>query len=151
ETLQALIAARLDGLSPDERRVVQDGAVLGKTFFKEGVVRVSGMALEDVESALASLVRKEVLTLQTDPRTPDHGQYGFLQDLVKRVAYDTLSKRERKVKHVAAASFIEESWGGEESEIVEVLAAHLLQAVEAAPDDADAGDLRGRACALLIR
>src|SRR5262249_3598881 len=92
ETLQALIAARLDGLSPDERRVVQDGAVLGKTFFKEGVVHVSGMALEEVEAALASLVRKEVLSLQSDVRTPHHGQYGFLQDLVKRVAYDTLSK-----------------------------------------------------------
>ena len=151
ETLQALIAARLDGLTPDERRVVQDGAVLGKTFFAAGVARVSGLPFDDVAPALASLVRKEVLSLQADARSPDHGQYGFLQDLVKKVAYDTISKRERKAKHLAAAAFIEESWGGEESEIVEVLAAHLLQAYEAAPDAEDAAGLRARACSLLLR
>ena len=151
ETLQALIAARLDGLTGEERQVVQDGAVLGKTFFKEGVSRVSGMPLGEVESALASLVRKEVLSLQADTRSPDHGQYGFLQDLVKKVAYDTISKRERKAKHLAAAAFIEEAWGGEDSEIVEVLASHLLQAYEAAPDAEDGGGISARACALLVR
>ena len=33
--------------------------------------------------------------MQADPRSPEHGQYGFLQDLVRHVAYETLSKRER--------------------------------------------------------
>ena len=44
----------------------------------------------DVEPLLASLVRKEVLGVQADPRSPEHGQYGFLQDLVRHVAYETL-------------------------------------------------------------
>jgi class 3 adenylate cyclase/tetratricopeptide (TPR) repeat protein len=151
ETLQALIAARLDGLTAEERQIVQDGAVLGKTFFKEGVARVSGLPLAEVEPALASLVRKEVLSLQADARSPDHGQYGFLQDIVKKIAYDTISKRERKAKHLAAAAFIEEAWGGEDSEIVEVLASHLLQAYEAAPAAEDGGEIKARACALLVR
>jgi len=145
ETLHGLIAARLDGLSPEERRVVQDGAVLGKTFFKQGIARVSGLPEEEVEPILSSLVRKEVVSLQADPRSPERGQYGFLQDLVRKVAYDTLSKKDRKAKHLAAAAFIEESWSGEEEEVVEVLAAHYLSAYEAAPEAGDAQGIRDQA------
>jgi tetratricopeptide (TPR) repeat protein len=145
ETLHGLIAARLDGLSPEERRVVQDGAVLGKTFFKQGIAQVSGLPEEDVEPILSSLVRKEVVSLQADPRSPERGQYGFLQDLVRKVAYDTLSKKDRKAKHLAAAAFIEESWSGEEEEVVEVLAAHYLSAYEAAPEAGDAQGIRDQA------
>ena len=47
-------------------------------------------------AAARGLVRKEVLSIQADPRSPEHGQYGFLQDLVRAVAYETLSKRERR-------------------------------------------------------
>ncbi len=145
ETLHGLIAARLDGLSPEERRVVQDGAVLGKTFFKQGIAQVSGFSEEEVEPILSSLVRKEVVSLQADPRSPERGQYVFLQDLVRKVAYDTLSKKERKAKHLAAAAFIEESWSGEEEEIVEVVAAHYLSAYEAAPEAEDAQEIRDKA------
>ena len=150
ETLHALIAARLDGLTQDERRVVQDGAVLGKTFFKQGLARVSGLSEDEVEPLLASLLRKEVLSLQADPRSPERGQYGFLQDLMRKVAYDTLSKKERKAKHLAAAAFIEEGWGGEEEEIVEVVAAHYLSAYEAAPDAEDAESIRTTARERLV-
>jgi len=145
ETLHGLIAARLDGLSADERRVVQDGAVLGKTFFKQGVAQVSGMSEDQVEPILSSLVRKELVSLQADPRSPERGQYGFLQDLVRKVAYDMLSKKDRKAKHLAAASFIEGSWTGEEEEIVEVVAAHYLSAYEAAPEAEDALAIREKA------
>ncbi len=145
ETLHGLIAARLDGLAPEERRVIQDGAVLGKTFFKQGIARVAGLSEEEAEQILSSLVRKEVVSLQADPRSPERGQYGFLQDLVRKVAYDTLSKKERKSKHLAAAAFIEEGWTGEEDEIVEVVAAHYLSAYEAAPEAKDAGEIRDKA------
>jgi len=150
ETLHGLIAARLDGLAADERRVVQDGAVLGKTFFKQGVARVSGLSEDEVEPILSSLVRKELVSLQADPRSPERGQYGFLQDLVRKVAYDTLSKKDRKAKHLAAAAFIEESWTGEEEEIVEVVAAHYLNAYEAAPEAEDAEEIREKARAHLV-
>ncbi len=145
ETLHGLIAARVDGLTQEERRIVQDGAVLGKTFFKQGVARVSGLSEDEVEPLLASLLRKEVISLQADPRSPERGQYGFLQDLVRKVAYDTLSKKERKARHLAAAAFIEESWTGEEDEIVEVVAAHYLSAYEAAPEAEDAEEIRDKA------
>src|SRR5207248_3628125 len=86
ETLHALIAARLDGLTPEERRLVQDGAVLGKTFTRQGLGTVTGMPEEELEPLLAALVRKEVLSIQADPRSPERGQYSFLQDIVRRVA-----------------------------------------------------------------
>ena len=44
--------------------------------------------------------------MQADPRSPEHGQYGFLQDLVRHVAYETLSKRERRARHLAAAAHL---------------------------------------------
>ncbi|MGZ4333931.1 MAG: ATP-binding protein [Gaiellaceae bacterium] len=145
ETLHALIAARLDGLAPTERRIVQDAAVLGKTFFTRGLATVSGLPEAEVEPLLSSLMRKEVLSFQADPRSPERGQYGFVQDLVRKVAYDTLSKKERKAKHLAAAAFIADGWVGEEGEIVEVIASHYVSAYEAAPQADDAGEIRAKA------
>ena len=150
ETLQALIAARLDGLGQQERRIVQDAAVLGKSFFKQGLARVSGLSEDEIEPLLEALVRKEVISLQADPRSPERGQYGFLQDLTRKVAYDMLSKKERKTKHLAAAAFIEEGWSGEDEEVVEVVAAHYLSAYEAAPDAEDAEVIRTTAREHLI-
>ena len=111
ETLQALVAARLDGLTVDERRLVQDGSVLGKTFTRSGLSALSGLPDDQLQPLLGALLRKEILSVQADPRSPERGQYSFLQDIVKRVAYDTLSKHERKAKHLAAAQFLESAWG----------------------------------------
>jgi class 3 adenylate cyclase/tetratricopeptide (TPR) repeat protein len=150
ETLQALIAARLDGLPPEERRLLQDGAVLGKTFTRQGLAAVSGLSEPELEPLLRSLVRKEVLGVQADPRSPEHGQYGFLQDIVRRVAYDTLSKRERRARHLAAAEQIGSSYGSEE-EAVEVIASHYVAAYEAAPDADGAEEIKAKARETLVR
>jgi len=150
ETLQALIAARLDGLSTEERRLLQDGAVLGKTFTRQALSAISGLDESQLEPLLAGLVRKEVLSIQADPRSPEHGQYGFLQDLVRRVAYETLSKRERKARHLAAAAQLERTFASEQ-EVVEVLASHYLAAYEGALEDPDSGEIKQRAGDLLAR
>jgi predicted ATPase/class 3 adenylate cyclase len=150
ETLHALIAARLDGVSPEERSLLQDGAVLGKTFTTRALAALSGKATEELEPLLSSLTRKEVLGVQSDPRSPEHGQYGFLQDLVRHVAYETLSKRERKSRHLAAAQHLEGAFP-DPDEVAEVLASHYLAAVEAAPDAEDAEEIRARAREMLAR
>ena len=67
---------------------------------------MTGLQETELEPILASLVRKEVLSLSSDPLSPERGQYGFLQDLVKKVAYDTMSRRERKARHLAAATHL---------------------------------------------
>jgi tetratricopeptide (TPR) repeat protein len=129
---------------------VQDASVLGKIFRRDGIKALSGVAGDELDDVLASLVRKEVLGVQSD-LSPERGQYGFLQDLVRRVAYDTLSKRERKQKHLAAAAFIESAWGPDEEEFVEVVAAHCLEAHRLAPDDEYADEIRAKARAMLAR
>src|SRR5205085_11092880 len=63
ETMQALIAARLDGLTPEERRLVQDASVLGKTFFRRGLAAVSGVPEAKLDEFLASPVPKEILSI----------------------------------------------------------------------------------------
>jgi class 3 adenylate cyclase/tetratricopeptide (TPR) repeat protein len=150
ETLHALIAARLDGLPVEERRLLEDASVLGKTFTKQALVALSGLPDSELDGLLTSLVRKEILTLQADPRSPERGQYGFLQALVQKIAHDTLSKRERKARHLAAARYLEASWG-EDEEIVEVVASHYRDAYEAAPEAPDAPEIKAKASSVLAR
>ena len=143
ETLHALIAARLDALAPEERRLLQDAAVLGKTFTQRALATLSG---SEVADHLTSLVRKEILGVQADPRSPEHGQYGFLQDLVRHVAYETLSKRDRRTRHLAAAEHLSGT-----DEPVEVVAAHYVAAYQAMPDADDADAIKARACEALVQ
>jgi class 3 adenylate cyclase/tetratricopeptide (TPR) repeat protein len=150
DSLHALIAARLDALEPDERRLVADASVLGKTFTREALGAVSGYGEAELDSVLAALVRKELLAVQADPRSPQRGQYGFLQSLVQTVAQATLSRRERKARHLAAATYFEAAWGSDEDEIVEVVAAHLLDAYRAEPDAEDAAEIKEMARGRLV-
>jgi class 3 adenylate cyclase/tetratricopeptide (TPR) repeat protein len=150
ETLHALIAARLDGLTAEERWLLQDASVMGKTFSKPALAAVTSIVGQELEALLSSLVRKEVLLVQADPKSPERGQYGFLQDLVKRVAYETLSKKERKARHLSVASYLETASSFEEEEIVEVVAAHYVQAYEAAPDADDAEEIKAKAADKLV-
>jgi class 3 adenylate cyclase/tetratricopeptide (TPR) repeat protein len=150
ETLHGLVASRLDGLPTEERRLLQDGAVLGKTFTRQALAAISGAPESELDPLLSSLARKEVLGVQADPTSPEHGQYGFLQDLLRHVAYETLSKKERRSRHLAAAAYLVETFP-DEDEITEVLASHYVDACEALPDADDAAEVRGKARAALVR
>ena len=151
ETLQALVAARLDGLPGDERSLLHDASVLGKTFTKAALSAVSGRTDADMEPLLAGLMRKEILSLP-DPRSPERGQYAFLQDLLRQVAYDTLPRRERKSRHLAAAAHLEREWlAADQQEVVEIVASHYLAALELDPEADDAAELRGTAESTLVR
>jgi class 3 adenylate cyclase/tetratricopeptide (TPR) repeat protein len=144
-SLQALIAARLDALSPDERRFVGDASVHGMTFSLDALRATSPVA--NFDAVLAALVRKEIVELYTDQWSPERGQYRFVQALVRTVAYDTLSRRDRKARHLAVAAHIAAENEGEE--LAGVLARHYLDALDAAPGDPDADQLRLTAVALL--
>src|SRR5205823_189413 len=118
---------------------------------RHALAALSRLPERDLEPRLAGLVSEEVFSVQADPRSPERGQYGFLQDLVRTVAYETLAKRDRKTKHLDAAAFLEEAWGADEEEIVEVVAAHLLEAYRLAPDAEDAAPIKARARRMLAR
>ena len=149
ETLHALIAARLDGLAPEERRLLGDAAVLGKTFTLHALAALNGLENDRLEALLTAMVRREVLGLQSDPRSPEQGQYTFLQDLLRHVAYETLPKRDRREKHLAAAEHLSTTLG--EDEVAEVIAAHLLDAYRLDSDAPDAERLRSKAHQALLQ
>ncbi|MBV8444763.1 MAG: AAA family ATPase, partial [Candidatus Dormibacteraeota bacterium] len=150
ESLHAMIAARLDSLPAEERRLVQDAAVLGKAFTPTALAAVSAEPQADVERLLERLVAKDLFAIESDPRSPERGQYAFVQDLVRNVAEGMLSRRERKQRHLAAAEYLTSSWS-EEEEIAEVVATHLVEAFEADPGAADAAEIRTRARDALVR
>ena len=150
ETLHALIAARLDGLPSDERRVIERAAVLGKTFPARGVAALGGVEPDAFVPVLERLIRKELLVLDANPRSPERGQYGFVQALVQRVAYETLSKKERGRLHRLAAVHLENDVG-DPDEISEVIAAHYRDAAQSDPTGENATGDRASARAWLVR
>jgi class 3 adenylate cyclase/predicted ATPase len=145
ETLHALAAARLDGLTSTERAVLQDGSVFGQSFTPSGVAALSDLDPDSVSRILDGLVAKQVLGFNDDRLSSERGQYHFLQGLLRTTAYATLSRKDRKSRHLAAARHLQEAWGEEAPELAEVLAAHFLEAAAADPDAADASRIRASA------
>jgi len=142
DTLTALIAARLDALVPADRAVLQDAAVLGQSFTLLGLAAVSGADPLELEPRLRALAKREMLTLEADPRSPERGQYAFVQALIREVAYGTLAKRDRKARHLAAARFFEGLGSGE---LAGALAGHYLAAHANATGGPEAEALAGQA------
>jgi hypothetical protein len=151
DSLHALLAARLDALDPDARRLVTDAAVLGTTFPAEALIAVSGQGGATVRAALADLVRREVLSVSADRLSPERGSYRFAQEMLRQVAYDTLSRRDRKARHLKVAAHLRGSFAGDGEEVTDVIARHYLDALDAVPDDPDAGQIRSQAIAALAR
>ena len=146
-TLTALIASRLDGLAAEDRALVSDAAVLGQSFTLAGLSAVSGVGELELEPRLHAFVRRELLTLETDPRSPERGQYAFVQALIREVAYNTLAKPDRKRRHLAAARFFE-SLGSDE--LAGGLAGHYLAAHANASEGPEADALAAQARIALV-
>jgi class 3 adenylate cyclase len=142
QTLTSLIAARLDGLEPSDRALIEDAAVLGQSFTVAGLSAVSGVDTTDLEPRLRTFIRRELLVLEADARSPERGQYSFMQSLIREVAYNTLAKKDRKVRHLAAARFFE-SLGSDE--LAGGLAGHYLSAQRLAADQQEADALAAQA------
>jgi class 3 adenylate cyclase/tetratricopeptide (TPR) repeat protein len=135
ETLRSLIASRLDALDPADRTLIQEAAVLGQTFTLAGLSAVNGRDEADIEARLRVLVRRELLELEVDPRSPERGQYGFVQSLIREVAYGTLARPDRRARHLAAARFFE-ALG--EDELAGALASHYVAAYQASTEGPEA-------------
>ncbi len=128
DTLRSLIASRLDALEAGDRSLVADAAVLGQTFTKAALAAVSGRPESELDERLRGLVRRQFFDLEADPRSPERGQYGFVQSLIREVASATLARRERRARHLAAARYFE-ALG--DDELAGLLASHYLAAHEA--------------------
>ncbi len=129
-TLRSLIASRLDALDPADRALLQDASVLGQSFTLAALAAIGGDR-PDLDERLRGLVRRQLLELEADPRSPERGQYRFVQGLIREVAYGTLAKRQRREKHLAAARRFEMLG---DDELAGALASHYLAAHDASAE-----------------
>ena len=138
ESLQALIAARLDTLSPERKSLLQDAAVIGKVFWGGALAEIGGRDLGELELALHELARKELVRPARTSSMEGESEYSFWHLLVRDVAYSQIPRAERARRHRAAAAWIERKGGERVEDLAEVLAHHYVQALELAAAAGDA-------------
>ena len=107
ESVQAVLAARLDTLPGDERAVLQDASVLGMVLWPGAVATVSGRDVEMVRRCLESLVRREILSRNRRSAVAGEPEFVFDQVLTREIAYERLPLDVRAKRHRLAASWIE--------------------------------------------
>jgi tetratricopeptide (TPR) repeat protein len=132
-SVQAVVAARLDRLSPEERELTRNAAVLGQSFTIESLAALSDEAEDKLERRLGELVRREILELIRDPRSPERGQYRWVQSVLREVAYGRVSKGDRLELHLRVARHLRSL---DEPELAPVVASHFVAATESASDSA---------------
>jgi class 3 adenylate cyclase/tetratricopeptide (TPR) repeat protein len=130
ESVHALIAARLDTLSPERKSLLQDAAVIGKVFWAGALVEMGGLDPREVLEGLHELSRKELLRPARRPSIEGETEYAFWHLLIRDVAYGQIPRAARAVKHRAAAEWIERIAGGRVADSAELLAYHYEQALQ---------------------
>ena len=130
ETVQGIIAARLDLLPREHKALLQDAAVLGKTFWAQGLATVSALDRRTIDEGLHALERRDFVRRERLTAVADDTQFAFLHVLVRDVAYSQLPRAERAHKHRRAAEWIESL--GRSEDHAEMLAHHYAQALELA-------------------
>jgi class 3 adenylate cyclase len=130
-SVQAVIQARLDRLPTDERELARDAAVLGHSFTVGGLAALRDEDADKIERRLAGLVRHEVVELIRDPRSPERGQYQWVQSLLREVAYGRIARADRFELHLQAARYFR---GLGEPELAPVAASHFVSARSASAE-----------------
>jgi DNA-binding SARP family transcriptional activator len=146
ETVQAVIAARLDALPAAEKSLLQDAAVFGKVFWSGAIAGLQAIDRTTAEAHLHALERKELLQRAPRPSVADENEYAFRHVLIRDVAYGQIPRAARATKHQQAATWIEAL--GRPDDHAELLAHHYVSAVDlerAAGRDSDALAARARA------
>jgi len=128
DSVQALIAARLDTLGADAKSLLADAAVVGKVFWAGEVAAMSGRDLEEVREALRELSRKELIRPARQSSMAGEAEYAFWHVLTRDVAYGQLTRGSRVNRHIAAAEWIESKAAGRVEDLADVLAYHYATA-----------------------
>ena len=129
ESVQGIIAARLDALSVDEKALLQDAAVVGKVAWLGAVCALGELSRHQAEEPLHRLVRKEFLRRAQRSSVEGDVEYVFRHALVRDVAYQQIPRALRAAKHERAAAWIEQL-AGDRDETVEMRAHHYRHALE---------------------
>jgi predicted ATPase len=130
ETVQALIAARLDTLGPERKALLQDAAVLGKVFWTDALTSLSGLESRELEERLLALERKEFVHRERRSAVAGEAQYAFRHVVVRDVAYGQMPRAARIDRHRRAAEWIESLAHDRAEDRSEMLAHHYLAALD---------------------
>jgi len=149
-SVQGIIAARIDTLSPEEKALVQDAAVLGKVFWAGELTHVSNLRSPVTDERLRSLERKEFVRRERGSSVAGEAAFVFRHTLVRDVAYATIPRARRAHKHRLAAEWVESLAGDRPEDLADMVAYHYSTALEVATSAGeDVGDLPARARAAL--
>ncbi|MDQ5820051.1 MAG: hypothetical protein M3540_01240, partial [Actinomycetota bacterium] len=132
ETVQGMIAARLDALSPAQKELVQDAAVVGKVFWPGALSAIGKGSVSTLEESLHALERKEFVRRERRSAVAGETQYAFHHLLVRDVAYGQIPRALRVDKHRFAAEWIQSLAGDRSEDHAEMLAHHYLEALSLA-------------------
>jgi tetratricopeptide (TPR) repeat protein len=137
-TVQAVIAARLDGLPPAQKAVLADAAVLGQVGWVGAIAAVGGVDPDDLDAwlqlnqHLVELERKELLGRVGGSRVAGEVEVAFRHILVRDVAYGQLPRAARAERHLRAAAWLEQLAPDRASDRAELLAHHYAEALTSA-------------------
>ncbi len=148
ESVQALIAARLDTLTAERKSLLQDAAVIGKVFWAGALAAMGDRDPVGVEQVLHELARKELVRPARISSMDGEHEYGFWHVLVRDVCYQQIPRAARAARHQAAAAWLEHKAGGRAEDVADVLAHHYQAALElsrAAGIDAELQELQTQA------
>ena len=129
DSVQAVIAARLDTLEPETKSLLADAAVVGKVFWAGAVAAMSERGTADVVEVLRGLSRKELIRPARQSSMAGEAEYAFWHVLTRDVTYHQLPRASRASRHVAAAQWIEAKAAGRVEDLADVLAYHYATAL----------------------
>jgi class 3 adenylate cyclase/tetratricopeptide (TPR) repeat protein len=130
ETVQGIIAARLDALSAEEKGLLQDAAVMGKVFWSGALAAIGGVPRETAEERLHALERKEFIRRERRSSVANEAEFAFRHLLVRDVAYAQIPRAGRAGKHRLAAEWIDSLGGDRAEDRSEMLAYHFGAALD---------------------
>ncbi|MEX2458687.1 MAG: AAA family ATPase, partial [Actinomycetota bacterium] len=135
DTVQGVLAARIDLLEPAEKRTLQSAAVVGRVFWSGPVERLLNGEAAELDDLLARLEERELVAARVGTTIGGEREYSFKHVLTRDVAYATLPRTERARAHGRVARWIESTAGERRAEFAELLAYHYLEAYRAARED----------------
>jgi class 3 adenylate cyclase/tetratricopeptide (TPR) repeat protein len=132
ESIQALIASRLDLLDPTSKGILHDASVVGKVFWAGAIAAMNGSDEADVVEHLHQLSRRELVRPARVSSVSGTQEYAFTHTLVRDIAYGQIPRSARADRHLAAASWIEATAGMRAGDQAEILAYHYTEAMDLA-------------------
>jgi class 3 adenylate cyclase len=136
DTVQAVLAARIDLLAPKEKRALQSAAVVGRIFWPGPVLLLLNGEGPELDDTLASLEDRDLVLSRLGSAVAGQREFAFKHVLTRDVAYESLPRRDRARAHSAVAEWIESTAGQRRGEFAELLAYHYEEAYRARGDDA---------------